>query len=124
MLYADETHVRAYQVLRATWAEVGRQKQVPTYGHHAHHAHVSIFDAVDVQQGEIVLHRVPAANATAFLDFLHMLQEKYPNKFIVLVLDNARIHYAKIVRAFLNEDRNPFHFIFLPPYSSQLNPIE
>ncbi|MGG3998202.1 hypothetical protein [Anoxybacillus kestanbolensis] len=32
----DETHVRAYQALRTTWAEVGNQKQVPSYGHHDH----------------------------------------------------------------------------------------
>ncbi|QAV25721.1 hypothetical protein BTDUT50_02880 [Neobacillus thermocopriae] len=45
--------------------------------------------------------------------------------FIVLVLDNACIHHAKMVRAFLDsEEGTTFHFIFLPPYSPQLNPIE
>ncbi|WP_370627972.1 IS630 family transposase [Anoxybacillus sp. ST4] len=118
----DETHVRAYQALRTTWAEVGNQKQVPSYGHHAH---VSIFGAVDVQQGDVVFHRASSANAETFLDFLHLLKEKYANRFIVLVLDNARIHYAKMVQAFLDgEEGDAFHFIFLPPYSPQLNPIE
>ncbi|MBB5356811.1 hypothetical protein HNR43_002845, partial [Anoxybacillus mongoliensis] len=42
LLHVDETHVRTYQALRTTWAEVGNQKQVPSYGHHAH---VSIFGA-------------------------------------------------------------------------------
>ncbi|MBW7652361.1 transposase, partial [Anoxybacillus sp. ST4] len=53
LFYVDETHVRAYQALRTTWAEVGNQKHVPSYGHHAH---VSIFGAVDVQQGDVVFH--------------------------------------------------------------------
>ena len=53
LFYVDETHVRADQALRTTWAEVGNQKQVPSYGHHAH---VSIFGAVDVQQGDVVFH--------------------------------------------------------------------
>ncbi|WP_231106919.1 transposase, partial [Anoxybacillus flavithermus] len=70
----DETHVRAYQALRTTWAEVGNQKQVPSYGHHAH---VSIFGAVDVQQGDVVFHRASSANAETFLDFLRRLKEKY-----------------------------------------------
>ncbi|WP_318256412.1 IS630 family transposase [Anoxybacillus flavithermus] len=118
----DETHVRAYQALRTTWAEVGNQKQVPSYGHHAH---VSIFGAVDVQQGDVVFHRTSSANAETFLDFLRRLKEKYADQFLVLVLDNARIHHAKMVQAFLDgEEGDAFHFIFLPPYSPQLNPIE
>ena len=112
LLYVDETHVRAYQSLRTTWAEVGNQKQVPSYGHHAH---VSVFGAVDVQQGNIVLHRASSANAETFLDFLRLLKEKYSDRFIVLVLDNARIHHANMVQAFLqSEEGGAFHFIFLP----------
>ncbi|QNU19717.1 transposase [Geobacillus zalihae] len=90
----DETHIRSYHVLRTTWSEVGRQKQVPTFGHHAH---VSLFDAVNVHDGETVLYQAGAANATTFLDFLRILKERYPDRLIVLVLDNARIHHAKMV---------------------------
>ncbi|MCL6586811.1 MAG: IS630 family transposase [Anoxybacillus sp.] len=122
MFYVDETHVRAYQALRTTWAEVGNQKQVPSYGHHDH---VSIFGAVDVRQGDVVFHRASSANAETFLDFLRRLKEKYTDRFLVLVLDNARIHRAKMVQAFLDgEEGAAFHFIFFPPYSPQLNPIE
>ncbi|WP_084220392.1 IS630 family transposase [Anoxybacillus ayderensis] len=122
LLHVDETRVRAYQALRTTWAEVGNQKQVPSYGHHAH---VSIFGAVDVQQGDVVFHRASSANAETFLDFLRLLKEKYSDRFIVLVLDNARIHHANMMQALLqSEEGDAFHFIFLPPYSPHLNPIE
>ncbi|WP_216366153.1 IS630 family transposase [Anoxybacillus sp. CHMUD] len=122
MFDVDETHVRAYQALRTTWAEVGNQKQVPSYGHHDH---VSIFGAVGVQQGDVVFHRASSANAKTFLDFLRRLKEKYADRFLVLVLDNVRIHHAKMVQAFLDGGEGAaFHFIFLPPYSPQLNPIE
>ena len=122
MFYVDETHVRAYQALRTAWAEVGHQKQVPSYGHHAH---VSIFGAVDVQQGDVIFHRASSANAETFLDFLRLLKEKYADRFLVLVLDNARIHHANMVQAFLQrEEGTAFHFIFLPPYSPPLNPKE
>ncbi|WP_238980148.1 hypothetical protein [Geobacillus sp. YHL] len=60
--------------MRATWSEAGRQKQVPTYGHHAH---VSVFGAVNVLNGDTVLHRAVAANATTFLDFLKILKKHY-----------------------------------------------
>ncbi|GAB6891397.1 hypothetical protein JCM14450A_24030 [Geobacillus stearothermophilus] len=121
LLYIDETHIRSYHVLRTTWSEVGRQKQVPTFGHHAH---VSLFGAVNVHDGETVLYQAGAANATTFLDFLRVLKERYPDRLIVLVLDNARIHHAKMAREFLREEGRSFHFIYLPPYSPQLNPIE
>ncbi|MED5042955.1 IS630 family transposase [Geobacillus stearothermophilus] len=120
-MYIDETHIRSYHVLRTTWSEVGRQKQVPTFGHHAH---VSLFGAVNVHDGETVLYQAGAANATTFLDFLRVLKERYPDRLIVLVLDNARIHHAKMAREFLREEGRSFHFIYLPPYSPQLNPIE
>ncbi|WP_242663840.1 transposase [Geobacillus zalihae] len=90
LLYADETHVRSYQILRTTWSEVGRQKQVPTYGHHAH---ASVFGAVNVLNGDTLLQRAATANATTFLDFLKLLKSRYSDKLIVLVLDNARIHH-------------------------------
>lgn len=86
---------------------------------------MSIFGAVDVQQGDVVFHRASSANAEAFLDFLRLLKEKYSDRFLVLVLDNARIHHANMVQAFLDgEEGSAFHFIFLPPYSPHLNPIE
>jgi len=47
-----ETHVLTYHCI--TWTEVGNQKQIPSYGHHAH---VSSFDAVDIQQRDVVFHR-------------------------------------------------------------------
>lgn len=82
LLYIDETHIRSYHVLRTTWSEVGRQKQVPTFGHHAH---ISLFGAVNVRDGETVLHQAGAANATTLLDFLRVLKERYPDRLIVLV---------------------------------------
>ncbi|ASS98128.1 IS630 family transposase [Geobacillus thermocatenulatus] len=121
LLYIDETHIRSYHVLRSTWSEVGRQKQVPAFGHHAH---VSRFGAVNIHDGETVLHPTTAAHAATFLDFLRMLKERDPDRLIILVLDHARIHHANMVKEFWREEGPCFHFLSLPPYSSQLNPIE
>ncbi len=37
-------------------------------------------------------------------------------------MDNHPVHHAKIVQNFLKE--NNINFLFLPPYSPNLNPIE
>lgn len=46
---------------------------------------------------------------------------KYPRT-TVLVLDNHRAHHAKDVVGWLGEKNYILHY--LPPYSSELNPIE
>ena len=40
----------------------------------------------------------------------------------ILIMDNMRSHHAKAVKALL--DQMKVHYIFLPPYSPDLNPIE
>ncbi|WP_236567312.1 hypothetical protein [Geobacillus sp. TFV-3] len=75
LLHLNETHIRSCHVLRSAWSEVGRQKQAPTFGHHVH---ASLFGAVNVHNGETVLHQTIAANAATFLDFLRMLNELDP----------------------------------------------
>nr|WP_235603696.1 transposase [Parageobacillus toebii] len=49
IIYEDESHIRDYQTLRATWSVKGRQKQIPTYGHHAT---VSLLGGVNIKTGE------------------------------------------------------------------------
>lgn len=43
---------------------------------------------------------------------------------IVMILDNARIHHAKLLVAFLTEMKDRLELVFLPPYSPQLNAVE
>lgn len=62
--------------------------------------------------------------AVGFLRFLEQVIARYPNERIVMVLDNARIHHAKLIRPFLEAHRDHFEFLFLPAYSPQLNLIE
>jgi len=40
----------------------------------------------------------------------------------VLIMDNLRVHHAAVVMEFL--EKHKIKFLFLPPYSPELNPIE
>ena len=43
----------------------------------------------------------------------------------VIVLDNGSIHHSKVVKAKISEwEEMGLYFFFLPPYCSQMNPIE
>ncbi|GMB10137.1 IS630 family transposase [Thermolongibacillus altinsuensis] len=99
----------------------GVQKKIPTYGYHAT---VSLFGGVNVQTGRFHCMESERATAQAFLFFLiHLLQE-YPNQHIVVILDNAKIHHAKMLRPFLQKHQERLTLIFLPPYSPNLNLAE
>ena len=41
-----------------------------------------------------------------------------------MILDNARIHHAKLLQNFLEENKDRLELVFLPPYSPKLNRIE
>lgn len=41
-----------------------------------------------------------------------------------MVLDNARIHHAKLLQPFLEDNQERIELVFLPPYSPQLNLME
>lgn len=41
-----------------------------------------------------------------------------------MILDNARIHHAKLIQPFLEENRHRLELVFLPPYSPELNLVE
>lgn len=41
-----------------------------------------------------------------------------------MILDNAKIHHAKLLKPFLEEVKDRLELMFLPPYSPELNLIE
>jgi transposase len=59
-----------------------------------------------------------------FLEFLKSVLAKYSQGKIVMILDNSRIHHAKLIQPFLEENKDRLELFFLPPYSPQLNLIE
>ncbi|MGQ9621577.1 MAG: transposase [Bacteroidales bacterium] len=45
-------------------------------------------------------------------------------KKLIVVLDNARYHHALLFNPWLHKNEQRICFLFLPPYSIELNPIE
>lgn len=63
-------------------------------------------------------------DAEVFLNFLKNVLSQYKTGNIVIILDNARIHYVKLIQPFLDENKDRLSLVFLPPYSPDLNLIE
>lgn len=63
-------------------------------------------------------------DAITFLEFLVFVLDHYPVGKIIIILDNSRIHHARLNQPFLGENKRRLEFVFLPPYSPNLNLIE
>jgi len=88
------------------------------------HAMVSLFSGVNIETGEFLCVETDQCNAQAFLQFLQYTLNQYPDQHVVMVLNHAKIHHAEVLPPFLPEHEEPFTFVFLPPYSPNLNVVE
>ena len=113
--------IRDYQAIQTSWFPKGKQRQIPTYGKHQG---VKLIGTLNYETGEIFCIEEEKYDAEVFLRFLEKVLAHYPNGKIVIVLDNARIHHAKLIQPFLKAHKKRLQLVFLPPYSPQLNLIE
>jgi transposase len=113
--------IRDYQAIQKTWFLRGKQRIIPTMGKHRG---VKLLATVDYGTGKIVWQEDEQYTAETFLSFLKKVVTEYPTGKIVMVLDNARIHHAKLLTPFLNEVKDRLELVFLPPYSPKLNAVE
>lgn len=113
--------IRDYQALQHTWFLKGRQRIIPTYGKHQS---VKLIGTLNYETGELFCVEEKRYDAEVFLRFLQKVLERYQSGKIALILDNARIHHAKLIQPFLSKNRHRLELVFLPPYSPDLNLIE
>lgn len=121
VLFEDESMIRDYQAIQKTWFLRGKQRIIPTTGKHRG---VKLLATVDYETGKIVWQEDEQYTAETFLRFLKKVVDEYPTGTIVMILDNARIHHAKLLIPFLSEMEDRLELVFLPPYSPQLNAVE
>jgi len=86
---------------------------------------VACFGAANLRTGTLVTAFEPIFNGESFQRFLmRLLKHRARSKRLVLILDNARYHHARMLQPWLNQHRKVLTLMFLPPYSPELNPIE
>jgi transposase len=87
---------------------------------------VACFGAVSLDTGQFVRMMCPIFNAATFRTFLgRLLRQQTPGRRMIVVLDTARYHQARLLADFLHRKaQQQLRLLFLPPYSPQLAPIE
>lgn len=113
--------IRNYQATQRTWFPKGKQRKIPTYGKH-HGA--KLIGCLNYETGEMLCQVKEAYDAVAFQEFLLYILRQYPKTRVVMVLDNARIHHAKLIQPLLEQHRKRLELVFLSPYSPELPPLD
>ena len=121
ILFEDESMIRDYQAIMKTWFPKGKQRIIPTYGKHEG---VKLVGFLDYETGHVYVEEHKKYDAEVFLQFLKNVLSQYPNGKTVIILDNARIHHAKLLKEFLDKNKDCLEPVYLPPYSPNLNKIE
>lgn len=80
----------------------------------------TIFGFIALNGNDVVM-LSDKSRAEDMVAFLELIRKGNPERPICMILDNARIHHARIVRE--RAEELDIH-IYLPPYCPDLNPIE
>ena len=118
IIYLDETTFHLWQKMSKCWIRKGMKLAlVKNRG-----PSLTVIGAISQERGLVHFEVFEESNnSDLFTNFIINLKNKCEGKRVVVVLDNLKIHYTKKLEAVYDQD---FKEIFLPTYSSQLNPIE
>jgi len=117
--YQDES---SFEISQKMWRVLCMKGEKPRLqGREKRHDWLSITWVYGINW-EFIYRSSKNKKAKDFLNFLKQLRKSEVKKRIILVLDNARIHHAIIVKEFCEEHN--IKLVYLPPYSPEYNPIE
>lgn len=119
IVWADEVGFTLKPTVGSTWARVGHTPAIfPT----TNWKKLSIIGGITSNGQFLQQTHEGAIKSAGVVAYLTHLLRHIPGK-ITVVLDNAAIHKAKVVQAFLKESSR-ISLVYLPPYTPEFNPVE
>lgn len=118
--FMDGTHPLHNPVLQCGWIKKGEEKYIET---NTGRNRLNINGAYDVEGKNVVAREDESINAQSTVKLLTQLLCMQPKGKLNVILDNAKYYRSQIVKEFLKKNKR-IKFIFLPPYSPNLNLIE
>jgi len=120
IFFADESAIRSDHHARRSWAPKGQTPLIEATGPRFS---MNMISAI-TNRGQFRFMTVDGTvTATVFRDFLKRLIQGMERK-IYLVVDGYSTHKAKLVRTFVEANKDRIELVILPPYSPELNPDE
>ena len=118
--WADETACVSLPSIIKGYAPVGK---TPVMEHTAKRFKINMISSITNRGKLRFMVYDQNMDAELFIEFLTRLIKSSDRK-IFLVLDNLRVHHAKIVTAWVEEHQDEIALFYLPAYSPDLNPDE
>lgn len=116
LMFEDEARFGRINDPRRCWAPWGIRPQV---GRQIVREYTYTYAVVSPHDGILDSMIIPEVNADAMSLFLQEVGARHPEEFIIMFMDRAGWHTAKELKVPGN-----ISIQFLPPYSSELNPVE
>lgn len=121
----DEVHFQQHGSRCRMW--IPPEVKDPVLQHAPTRKSMGYFGAVRLRDGKLYSQKeVSSFDGQTFFSFLKNLRRisHSRRRRVVIVLDNARYHHAKLHAPWREKHKNHFDLLFLPPYSPELNTSE
>ena len=118
--FMDASHPMHNSIMQYGWIKKGDEKWIPS---NTGRSRININGVYDVEEKQVIAREDENINAQSTVKLLAQLLATQSKGKLYIILDNARYYHSQIVKEFLRDNRR-IKFIFLPPYSPNLNLIE
>ena len=118
--WCDETCVSSREIIARGYSKKGKTPILMTSG--SRFSVNMISTVTNAGESRFMLFE-KGMNATKFIEFLRRLTKEQKQK-IYLIVDNARVHHAKIVKTWEERYQDKIKLIYLPAYAPEHNPDE
>lgn len=124
LFYADESIISLIPYVGKTWSFPNKKPIVRVSGKRGQN--IGVTAAVN-QKGRMcfeLTREKEKFTAKVFIRFIKKMRRENSNRFIVLIVDGAPTHTARVVEGFTKTNKSWLRLEILPAYSPELNPTE
>ena len=120
VLFMDAVHPEHNTMAAYGWIKRGEQKELKT---NSGRQRLNLHGVINAETHEVTVIESDTVNRDSTIQLLEVIEQKYfLASMIYIILDNAKYHYSKEVKQFLEGKK--IKLVFLPAYSPNLNLIE
>lgn len=116
IMFQDEARFGRMPVIRSAWAPPGVRPVVVAA---VERQYKYAYGAVSPLDGDVDWLMTDMMNTAGMNSFLTQIGKKYPEDYILMIVDGASSHKSKSLQIPSN-----VHLLCLPPYCPELNPVE
>ena len=121
VVFLDAVHPQHNTMAAYGWIKKGEQRRLQT---NSGRQRLNLHGAINAETMDLTVIESQTIDKESTLQLFELLNQKYSYaKEVIVILDNARYHYAREVQEWLKVNGR-IRLVFLPAYSPELNLIE